>query len=63
MGIQSGKSVESVSPKEEKESYGGKDLQKTKSLKPGINERGGDGILITIMTNLSSITTVDNSII
>ena len=49
--------IRGVSPEEEKEGCGGKDLQKRKAL--SLEWKSGvDGILIIISINVSSITTV-----
>jgi len=48
-----------VSPEEEKEGYGGKELQKKnikEDFKPGTKECGGNCIIISV--NVSSVTTV-----
>jgi len=56
IGKQSGESVKSVLKKKRK-GCGGKDLQKRKVLSLELKSGGGEGILIMITINVSSITT------
>ena len=53
--------IREVSREEEKEGYGGKDLQEKRGFKPGMKKWEGDGILIIVSISVSSVPTVERS--